>query len=1077
MPVSPGVFRILGFVIACVLWAGSRLALDGDGRGADAVKHGRPDSGRALERRGASDGHDLPIKREINSEDTVLARVWGPDATLGLVEVPVAFARTKPRPSSNAGSPTETFRKGWFSSSTPSLLWPTMPLGPPIFTPSIDPGFPTATIAPGLTTVRVALRFPDKVPLHDGAIIEDANGVTLSSVAGTQGVVTEFGLQPGVHDLFVRDVGIFELLSPPLTVPATGASVVERNYTVSTVFLRGSVKDTSGNPVPRALIKGVLCPAWLVACDYFPNELRAIAGADGKFSARVSRGRFTKLVALPPHSTGIMLASTRFPDVVVTSDTSVSATLGKAYSVSGMIRRGDGVSSPGSSPLRLWFVSEAYASNPGTWNASADDVDIFLLRSIRTGAFQALLPTGNYSVRVVDDARPLDPRVDMLVPRLDVRQNVRMGRVVLRYGWLRIRIFDGVTSKPPTSGQFHVSVLTPSGNWIYITVAATSGWNGTVDTLTTAPGSAKIGVTGSDPWLDPKPTTAVIVGGNMTVVTVRLPLSRMISGPLKRPDGKVLQTDAPLSIVAVRTRNGEDQFTAEVKPASGRYQIVATPGSYRIILGSLYGLPTGWLRYEPSESLIELKRSVGLGAAQNTVVDIVVPVYTLKVVLVNGEGRPTSVPGTLEAYLVQPTFGNRETKASMDINQASGTSLALTGKYTKAVFRPSSTGTGSAGLPPIRLPDFAIDGPKTITIIVPAPKFVDISGILLLGSGQPCLYCTLYAETSDSTVWTASDGAGALKLQLWHGVPYNITAIAQLGGAPSDSYFPELVGRNIAFTTSISRTFRLPRAITYFGQVADVSGKAVPRAQVEIAGNAESWAAIASADSNGKFRITGLPAPEVVSATVTLHVMNMRSFGIYFANLGKRDLTKGRLDVITAPAPVPLTGRILSSFALKGIRVTAQNSAQNLESKISAGDLSYAVNLWPGFKYRFYADLTTETSRCTSVWFAEDVTATGSSVSRELNVPLVLWTGSVRTPTKKPLVGYIVEATGGRLPGVGDCTASATTDIYGNFRFPMVMGNYTLTISPPFGNPEAPLRMWNEVVGAQGLSRSYVYGG
>lgn len=1075
--------------IVLFIWVGGRGVPGGrDGRGGQPPDETNDDvSAHALLRRGGSE----PTWKGWNSTTTVKSmttiRAWMPDGSIGLVEVPADPTSTQSLTLSKPTTTTTVKDKGWIpildTSAIPTMtVQPTLTEVPPTatLTPTLAP---TPTISPGMKTIRLTLKFEDGTPLPDGAYLETPG--IWAEVRGGQGVASEFGLSPGTYRLTVTDTGLYQILEPPLIVPSGLASLIERTYTVPAVILRGSIKGTSGEPIPGAILTAVVCPTWNVQCPFGGARFAAVAGANGIFRARVSRGTFSNLIA-SPNTNNTVYSKTPLSDRVISTDVNIPITLRKGFTVSGRVRRGDGITAAESSgaSIDLRFVSETYQGDTAYLPYDLYDIEWFVVRVNADGTFRTMLPAGGYSVEIIENGGGiLGPRTELVIPRLQVTKNTVIGPFVLRYGKLRIRIVDGATGKPPTSGELTLHAIDRwlNGNLAY--VAPKPGWNGFVGTLVSGPGSMYLDVTGDKPWIHPCPElTAKIVAGKTTTVICWIPATRRIFGTVRSSTGSVINTLGSSLLAAQRTseKDGFNPYCSEIQ-ANGNYRIAAPPGSYQIslVLSSLTG---GWMSYYYAGLQLPLRRSVPLGAINDTKTDLTIPSYSLELVTVDGDGKLLNISGTFSAFYVL-SDGN-STAAMRSISEwdlGRSKMMALAGRYWGASFTALTNLDNAAAYTPVMIPDFKLDKDVTITVVLKRPKQAILWGTILLASGLPCKSCEFEATTSGLSFTARTGRTGKFWLEVRAGSAYNFSANARLGvGATDPSIYQLDLGRNVTISKSTALVFHLPRPVSYRGIVVDSKGKAVPNAWIRISGaNGMNFEATSTMD--GRFKFTGLPKFAFPEARVVVLVLNPANQIMYSVDCGQRRITPGTTDRIVIPPLVRLSVQISSPYPMKGLRLRAFNDYDRIgpyDQKVYRPAVNSAFDLPAGHDYNVLGDLTTTTSRCTNIELLSNFTAKpGTTHRRDIKVPLVLWKGTVTSSSKKPLAGYIVQGApnGWYRSENGTCLSAAVTDSTGSFRFPVIAGSYFLTISGPFGNPWSPVVIGNQNVGASGLVASYVY--
>lgn len=1008
-------------------------------------------------------------------------RAWGPDGQIQLVEVPARDAPTNTRPLPATTTKTTSIdqgNKGWISTKeSATLLTPsaTFTLAPSLTESiSLTPTFyPTETVPVGSATIRVTLRFEDKTPLPKGAELELLNGGTEGVILASDGVVSDFGLPNGTFRLVVRDSGIYQILEPAIVVPQTPGILIQKTYTVPTVLFRGSIKGTLGEPMPNAVLEGLVCPTWLVLCAFDGFPFAAVAGSDGTFRARVSPGSLAHMVAYPKQSGGIY-QTTPIPNRKITTNVNLPIILRKGFAISGRITRGDGLSaSAAGSELYVSFIPESYLGNPNEYKNEHG------IPVAKNGTFRSYLPADAYSVLAWEVLGVFDQRTELLIPRLVVRKDSVIGPFVLRYGKLRIRVVDGATGKPPTSGEFSVSVTDRLGGINMATFSSKPGWSGFLGILASAPGKLTVEIGASKPFVDPNPATAVLVAGKTATVNLWLPVTHKITGFLRSPSGAVITGIPSGAISATRTSDvfGVAPLTADIQ-SNGRYTIVAPPGSYRVFLipGSF---SVGWMNYGSGWGFsYELRRSVAVGAVNDTQTDLVIPSYSIQVITVDGGGKPLVIAGDFVTIFV--LAGGNETQGSMyTTNPGKGTSkaLALAGLYKDIEFYPFESLGAPVAYAPVKIPDLELTKDTVIRIVLPTPKIAVVKGTLLLSSGKPCKACNIYARNGVGEFGETTDASGKFNIDVRAGGTYNFTAIARLVDDPGAVVVYELelaVGVTITKETAVS--YKLPAAVSYVGLVVDAAGKPISGAEVAVTGEKGGYHN-AKTVANGRFSFVGLPGFRFPSARVTVQVFNLLDQPLYIVDLGTRRIKDGLVDRLVIPPKVVLGGQIASPVPLKVLRIFTGGVIPQ-DPRVLTSTFKYAFDLAAGNNYSILADLNTATSRCMNVELLGNLTARpGSPIGRDLKVPLVMWKGTVTTRSKKPLAGYVIETESDQWQGfyTAACKAIAVTDSTGSFKVPVIDGNYTLTVGGPPGNPWGPVVFGNQVVAGNGLMRSYIF--
>lgn len=178
------------------------------------------------------------------------------------------------------------------------------------------------------------------------------------------------------------------------------------------------------------------------------------------------------------------------------------------------------------------------------------------------------------------------------------------------------------------------------------------------------------------------------------------------------------------------------------------------------------------------------------------------------------------------------------------------------------------------------------------------------------------------------------------------------------------------------------------------------------------------------------------------------------------------------------PKMVPLSGTVTTSVPLKALQLVADNGVAIREPRLFSPTFSYAFDLVPGYKHRIWAKIATETSKCSNLVLADVIARANTSLKADLAVPLKIWKGTVTVPGRTFLAGFVVYARGANAytlePG---CEGMASTDWQGRFELPVIPGSYNLTIRAPLDIGKPTVVFSGEVVGSQGLEKSYVFTG
>lgn len=720
--------------------------------------------------------------------------------------------------------------------------------------------------------VKLTLLFTDHAFVPTGAVIE-ASGAGVSVVVGSRGLAA-LQLPAGRHQLLLRAPGILERLNPPIFIPV-GSSPVIRNYSVPFFWLRGSVRGPSNEVVAGAIIQGIFCPTWLVTCGKSSDkQFAAIAGPAGGFRARVSRGYFSSIIARPPPNTPALYVATALKPRTITNNSPFPAILQKGFIVSGRIVRGDGVQALNLPPPMIRFVSEKYPGYIGDWEAVGDDINSFVVAPSRSGKFAVVLPVGAYTLQAHESGAPLEPRSELLVPRLVVNSNISMNTIALRYARLTIRAIDVATGKPPIGGFFLVSIHRGFAKIASSFVDVTSDFNGTLGTLFLAPGTVQVVASFFKPWGAETgpcgtdgPKEVSLVGGQVETLITRLPICRRrLSGSLRYPNG-TLFTGLDFSLVA---RDSDSSFATTVTP-DGKYSFRVTPGTYDIAISLSLFMGSDWLTYATGKVDYPFRRVV-VNPSNDTVEDIVPPIHRTEVSTVDSNGTQISVPATLNGYLDLPDRSRVFAFFSVGRFFDEPKRWAVDGVYREVKFQFSKFDDDPSLPGRIRLPDFVLDRDRNFRMVFEREQVLVVNGTLLRGSGSPCINCLVVAESEDGfkvSVKTGSDGGFVVRVR--RGI-YNITSTARLAdGGPFIATIT--VASHFAISGDIKPTWRLPRAVSYTAAVVDASGKPATNAYLAI-NVPETNLSVTRYSPNGRFVIHGLPANQVRWALVTVWLAN-----------------------------------------------------------------------------------------------------------------------------------------------------------------------------------------------------------
>lgn len=140
-----------------------------------------------------------------------------------------------------------------------------------------------------------------------------------------------------------------------------------------------------------------------------------------------------------PNANNTGYSKTSLLDRTILTNVNIPITLRKGFTVSGRVRWGDGITAAESSgaTIDLHFISETYQGDLGRRNLpyEPNEIEWFVIRAGLDGTFRAVIPAGAYSVEILESGGGiLDPRTELVVPRLLVTKNTVIGPYVLRYG-------------------------------------------------------------------------------------------------------------------------------------------------------------------------------------------------------------------------------------------------------------------------------------------------------------------------------------------------------------------------------------------------------------------------------------------------------------------------------------------------------------------------------------------------------------------------------------------------------------------------------------------------------------------